>query len=57
MERRNNRKLKTERIFKGDVCVDIIYNFPNQTINEVLEDARILKIGNKQCKFLFIDGS
>ena len=34
---------KLKEFFKGDVCVDIIYNFPNQTINEVLEDARIVK--------------
>lgn len=35
------RKLKS--IFKGDVCVDIIYNFPDQTLEEVIEDARIVK--------------
>ena len=35
------RNLKS--IFKGDVCVDIIYNFPDQTFEEVLEDARIVK--------------
>lgn len=29
--------------FKGDVCIDIIYNFPDQTIEEVIEDARIVK--------------
>ena len=34
---------KLKGFFKGDVCVDIIYNFPGQTINEVLEDAKIVK--------------
>ena len=29
--------------FIGDVCVDIIYNYPNQTIEEVKEDARLVK--------------
>lgn len=29
--------------FKGFVCADIIYNYPNQSGDEVLEDARILK--------------
>ena len=29
--------------FKGFVCADIIYNYPNQSENEVLEDALILK--------------
>lgn len=38
------QKLKNlKSIFKGDVCVDIIYNFPDQTFEEVLEDARIVK--------------
>ncbi|MDR3259987.1 MAG: radical SAM protein [Fusobacteriaceae bacterium] len=37
-------KLKNlQEKFNGDVCVDIIYNFPNETIEEVIEDARILK--------------
>ncbi len=35
------RKLK--EFFKGEVCVDIIYNFPDQTVAEVIEDARIVK--------------
>ncbi len=29
--------------FKGFVCADIIYNYPNQGDDEVLEDAEILK--------------
>lgn len=29
--------------FQGDLCVDIIYNFPDQKIEDVLEDARIVK--------------
>lgn len=29
--------------FNGEVCADIIYNFPNQTIEEVREDAKIIK--------------
>lgn len=29
--------------FKGDVCVDIIYNYPNQTTEEAREDARLVK--------------
>ena len=37
------RLKKLKNFFKGEVCVDIIYNFPNQTIEEVIEDARIVK--------------
>lgn len=37
------RLKKLKEFFKGDVCVDIIYNFPDQTIEEVIEDARIVK--------------
>lgn len=37
------RLQKLKEIFKGDVCVDIIYNFPEQTLEEVVEDARIVK--------------
>lgn len=29
--------------FNGFVCTDIIYNYPNQSEDEILEDARILK--------------
>ena len=28
--------------FKGMVCTDIIYNYPNQTLKEVIEDANII---------------
>lgn len=28
--------------FKGLICVDIIYNYPDQTLEEVTEDARIV---------------
>lgn len=38
-----NRLQKLKSFFKGDVCVDIIYNFPDQTLEEVIEDARIIK--------------
>lgn len=37
------RLKKLKSVFKGDVCVDIIYNFPDQTLEEVVEDARIVK--------------
>ena len=37
------RLKKLKAFFKGDVCVDIIYNFPDQTLEEVIEDARIVK--------------
>lgn len=38
------RRLKElKEYFKGDVCVDIIYNYPNQTEEVVREDARIVK--------------
>lgn len=29
--------------FDKFVCIDIIYNYPNQTVDEVLEDARLIK--------------
>ncbi|WP_300343146.1 radical SAM protein [Fusobacterium sp.] len=38
-----SRLKKLKDFFKGDVCVDIIYNFPDQTFEEVIEDARIVK--------------
>ncbi|RRD40415.1 coproporphyrinogen III oxidase family protein [Leptotrichia sp. OH3620_COT-345] len=34
------RKLK--EIFNGLVCIDIIYNYPEQTVEEVTEDAAII---------------
>lgn len=35
------KKLKEK--FQGDLCVDIIYNFPDQNIKDVIEDAKIVK--------------
>lgn len=35
------RSLK--KIFSGDLCADIIYNYPEQTIEQVKEDAKIIK--------------
>ena len=29
--------------FNGEVCIDIIYNYPGQGIEEVVEDAKIIK--------------
>lgn len=37
------RLKKLKAFFKGDVCVDIIYNFPEQKIEDVVEDAKIVK--------------
>lgn len=34
---------KIKENFDGLVCIDIIYNYPNQSIKEVLEDAKITK--------------
>ena len=47
------KKLKDlKKYFKGDVCVDIIYNFPGETIAEVIEDAKIVKeIGLSSASF------
>lgn len=46
------RLKKLKSFFKGDVCVDIIYNFPDQTLEEVVEDARIVKeIGLSSASF------
>lgn len=39
--KRRLRELKKN--FLGDICIDIIYNFPSQEVEEVLEDARIIK--------------
>lgn len=35
------KNLKT--VFNGDICIDIIYNYPNQTLEEIIEDAKIVK--------------
>lgn len=35
------KKLRTE--FNGLVCADIIYNYENQSIEEVVEDAKLIK--------------
>lgn len=35
------RELKV--YFKGDICTDIIYNYPGQTEEDVIEDANIIK--------------
>ncbi len=37
------RLKELKEYFKGDVCIDIIYNYPNQTEEEVVEDAKIIK--------------
>ncbi len=29
--------------FSGNICIDIIYNYPDQTIEEVREDARLIR--------------
>jgi oxygen-independent coproporphyrinogen-3 oxidase len=34
---------KLQEKFPGEVCVDIIYNFPNETLEEIRDDVRILK--------------
>ena len=36
------RLKKLKESFKGMVCTDIIYNYPKQTIEEVIEDADII---------------
>lgn len=36
------RLKKIKEIFSGLICIDIIYNYPNQTDEEILEDAQIL---------------
>lgn len=35
--------LNLKKIFKGEICVDIIYNYPEQRIEQVVEDAKIIK--------------
>ena len=32
------RLKKLKNFFKGEICIDIIYNFPDQTIEEIIED-------------------
>lgn len=39
--KRRLKELKSN--FSGDLCIDIIYNFPNQEVDEVIEDAKIIK--------------
>lgn len=34
---------RVKEIFKGYVCSDIIYNYENQTIEELIEDAKLIK--------------
>lgn len=52
---------KIRENFKGNMCIDIIYNYPKQTIKEVKEDAKISKeIGVDSASFyslMFHDGS
>lgn len=38
---RKMKKLKEK--FDGEVCIDIIYNYPNQSVEEVVKDAKIIK--------------
>ena len=46
------RLKRLKEILQGDLCVDIIYNFPDQKIEDVLEDARIVKeIGLSSASF------
>lgn len=56
------KKLETIRQnFDGNMCIDIIYNYPKQTLEEVKEDARIAKeLGVDSSSFyslMFHDGS
>lgn len=52
---------KIKQNFDGLVCVDIIYDYPHQSVQEVLEDAKIAKqIGVDSASFyslMFHDGS
>lgn len=34
---------RLKEIFKGIICCDIIYNYENQTLEEVIDDARLVK--------------
>lgn len=37
-------KLKSlKNFFKGEICIDIIYNYPNQSYNDIINDAKIIK--------------
>lgn len=38
-----NRIKEIKDNFKGTLCCDIIYNYPNQSIDEVLDDAKMTK--------------
>lgn len=52
---------KIKEQFNGNVCIDIIYNYPDQSIDEVLEDARLSKeLGVDSASFyslMFHEGS
>lgn len=37
------RLIQLKDKFNGEVCIDIIYNYPEQRIEDVIEDARIIK--------------
>ena len=37
------RLTQLKKMFNGEVCIDIIYNYPNQKIEDVIEDAKIIK--------------
>ncbi len=34
---------KIQNNFNGNICIDIIYNYPNQTIQDVIDDAKMAK--------------
>ncbi|MGL5088565.1 MAG: radical SAM protein [Cetobacterium sp.] len=38
-----NRLLDLKEKFNGEVCIDIIYNHPTQTIEDAKEDARVIR--------------
>lgn len=38
-----DRLAKLKEKFNGEVCIDIIYNYPNQRVEDVVEDAKIIK--------------
>ncbi|MGL6066617.1 MAG: radical SAM protein [Cetobacterium sp.] len=38
-----NRLLDLKEKFNGEVCIDIIYNYPTQTVEDAKEDARVIK--------------
>lgn len=37
------RVMDLKQKFRGEVCVDIIYNYPNQTMEQIKEDAKLIK--------------